>query len=96
MVVGTCTIELHLPGIHSLKQKRSCLKSLTARLHKTFNVSAAEVGLHDVWQSSTLGASVTSTTAVHATQVLENMVLWIEQNRPDVMVVDYHVEIVHF
>ncbi len=95
MVVGTCMIELDLPGIGSLKEKRSCLKGLIARLHKTFHAAVAEVDLHDVWQSSTLGAAVVSTTAPHAERVLENMVHWIEQHRPDVMVVDYHVETIH-
>ncbi|MBN1963421.1 MAG: DUF503 domain-containing protein, partial [Anaerolineae bacterium] len=91
MVIGTCRIELDLPGIHSLKQKRSCIKSLKARLHREFNVSVAEVDLHEVWQSSTLGAAVVSTTEPHAEAVLNNMVAWIEQNRPDVMVVDWDV-----
>lgn len=96
MVVATCVIELDLPGIGSLKQKRSCLKSLVARLHRNFNVSAAEVDLHDVWQSSSVGVSVVSNSAVHAERVLQNMIVWIEQNRPDVTVVDYHIEVIHF
>lgn len=96
MVVATCVIELDLPGIGSLKQKRSCLKSLVTRLHRTFNVSAAEVDLHDVWQSSSVGVSVVSNSAVRAERVLQNMIVWIEQNRPDVTVVDYHIEVIHF
>jgi uncharacterized protein YlxP (DUF503 family) len=96
MIVGACQIELDLPGISSLKQKRSCLKSLIAQLHKRFHVAAAEVDLHDVWQSSTLGVVTVSTSAVHARQVLENVVRWIEDNRPDMMVVDYNVESMHF
>ncbi len=95
MIIGSCRIELHLPGIRSLKQKRSCLRSLKARLHKEFNVSVAEVDLHDVWQSSTLGASVVSTTGVHAERVLDNVVLWIEQHRPDVDVLVHDIEIIH-
>lgn len=52
MVIGVCTIELHLPGIGSLKQKRSILKPLLARLHNTFNISAAEIERKDSWQST--------------------------------------------
>lgn len=95
MVVSTCQVELDLPGIESLKQKRSCLKSLAARLHREFNVSAAEVGLHDVWQSSTLGLAVVSTSADHGEHVLESAVRWIEEHRPDVTVIDYQIESVH-
>lgn len=95
MVIGTCTIELYLPGIQSLKEKRSCLKSLIARLHREYNVSAAEVGLHDVWQSATVGMCVVSTSASHAEQMLETVLGWIERNRPDVMIVDAPIEVVH-
>ncbi len=95
MIVGTCLIELDLPGIGSLKQKRSCLKSLIAQVHKKFHVSAAEIDLHDVWQSSTLGVAVVSNGSVHAERVLESVVRWIEDNRPDVLIIDYHVESIH-
>ena len=94
MVIGTSVIELHLPGIRSLKQKRSVLKGLIARVHKHFNVSCGEVDLHDVWQSAALGVAVISTSAIHAENVLENVVGWIELHRPDVMVIDHTVEII--
>jgi hypothetical protein len=44
MVIGACSLELHLPGNGSLKGKRQVIKSLLARLRKEFNVSVAEVG----------------------------------------------------
>ncbi len=94
MVIGTSIIELNLPGIQSLKQKRSVLKGLSARVHRQFNVSCGEVALHDVWQSAALGVAVVSTSAVHAESVLENVVAWIEHNRPDLLVVDHTVEII--
>lgn len=94
MVIGASIIELDLPGIHSLKQKRSVLKGLIARVHKEFNVSCAEVGLHDTWQSSALGVVVASTSAAHAQNVIENVVAWIERYRPDVQVIDHTMEIV--
>ncbi|MBN2472146.1 MAG: DUF503 domain-containing protein [Anaerolineae bacterium] len=95
MVIGSCRIELDLPGISSLKHKRSVLKGLIAQVHKKFHVAAAEVDLHDVWQSSTLGLAVVSTSATHAEAVLENVVRWIEDTRPDMMVVDYDIESLH-
>lgn len=95
MIVGTCVIELHLPGVQSLKEKRGIIKSLTAQMQKKFNAVVAEVGFHDVWQSSTIGVAVVSTSAVHATQWLENMVTWIEHYRPDVDVVEHDIETMH-
>jgi uncharacterized protein len=96
MIIGACTIEINLPGIDSLKETRSLLKGLIARLHKEFHVSAAEVDLHDVWQATTLGVATVTTNAVHAQQLLDNMVSWLEVNRPDIEVVDHYVEILHF
>ena len=95
MVIVAAMVELHLPGIGSLKEKRGTLKSLIARLHKTFNVAIAEVELHDVWQSATLGVAIVSTQSAHAEAVLENILRWIERNRPDVEILDHTLEIIH-
>ncbi len=72
------------------------LKTLLARLHKEFNVSAAEVDLHDAWQSSTIGVSTVSTSAAHAQSLLNNLIRWIETYRPDVEVIDHYVEVISF
>lgn len=95
MIIGVCVIELHLPGIGSLKAKRSIIKSLASRLHREFNVSCAEIDQQDVWQSAMLGVAVVSTAAGHNQGVLENVVKWIEINRPDVMIVKHRIEIIH-
>ncbi|NDJ54541.1 MAG: DUF503 domain-containing protein [Chloroflexi bacterium] len=95
MVVGTSIIQLHLPGIKSLKEKRSVLKGLINRLHKEFNIACAEVEFHDVWQSSGIGIAVISTSTKHAKAVIDNVVNWIELNRPDLSVIDYSMEILH-
>ena len=50
MLVAVGTWELHLPGCHSLKEKRGILKPLTSRLGKTLNVSVAETAHQDRWQ----------------------------------------------
>ena len=49
-MVAVGTWELHLPGCHSLKEKRGILKPLTTRLGKTLNVSVAETAYQDLWQ----------------------------------------------
>ncbi|MBZ0316709.1 MAG: DUF503 domain-containing protein [Anaerolineae bacterium] len=95
MVIGSCTLELYLPGIQSLKEKRSCLKSLIARVHREFNVSVAEVDLQDVWQSATVGMAVVSNNADHAEKMLEAVCGWIERNRPDITIIEAAIEVVH-
>jgi len=96
MVIGACTIELELPGVASLKEKRSVLKTLIARLHREFNISAAEVDMQDEWDATVLGISSVSNDAAHAQKWLQNVIEWIEKYRPDLEVVDHYVEIIHF
>ncbi|MBO9308158.1 MAG: DUF503 domain-containing protein [Chloroflexi bacterium] len=85
-----------MPGVASLKEKRGILKALLARLHREFNVSAAEVALHDVWQSASIALATVSTSAAHANNLLENALGWLEHNRPDLDMVAHSIEIVPF
>jgi uncharacterized protein YlxP (DUF503 family) len=96
MVIVAATIELNLPGIASLKEKRRVLKPLIARLHKTFNIAVAEVALHDVWQSATLGIAVVSTASGHAESKLETILGWIERNWPHIEIMDHTFEVIHY
>jgi uncharacterized protein YlxP (DUF503 family) len=92
MIIGVCTIELHLPGNGSLKGKRRVLKSIIARVSREFNVSIAEVDHQDVWQSAVLGVVCVSNGSDYVHGLLTKVVQWIEHNRPDVQVVDYSIE----
>jgi hypothetical protein len=51
--------ELHLEGCQSLKEKRSVLKSLLARLSK-LNLAVAEVEHQDLWQRAGIAATTVS------------------------------------
>jgi len=57
MVVGISQITLHLPGCHSLKDKRQVIKSLVTRIRHQFEVAIAEVEEQDRWQIAKLGVS---------------------------------------
>jgi len=93
MIIGACSINLHMPGNGSLKDKRRILKSVISRVHNEFNVAVAEVDGHDSWTSATLGVACVSTSAAHAHQILEHVVAWIENSRLDATVLDYQIEI---
>lgn len=92
-IIGVCTIRLYLPGTGSLKEKRSILKSMLNRLHNTFNVSAAEVDQHDVWQSAVIAIATVSNANLHSQQVIDNALRWIESNFPDAYIVSSETEI---
>ena len=57
MVIGCCCVKFYLHGNNSLKGKRRVVRALKDRLKNDFNVSVAEVGDQDVWQSINLGIS---------------------------------------
>ncbi len=87
MVIGVRSFELHLAGAHSLKDKRSVIKSLKDRLHNEFNVSVAETGRHDVWQTAELTVCLVSTDRRHAQSILEAVDKFVASN-PFCRVVD--------
>ncbi len=91
-VVGLCTIQLSLPGHRSLKEKRSALKPLIAFVRREFNVSVAEVGSQDAWQSATLAVAAVSNDHAYVSGLFDKIVREIEHSRPDVFIVDWRVE----
>ena len=60
MFVGIVRIELHIPGVSSLKGKRSVVRSLKERIRQRVHAAVAEVDHQDLWQRATLGAAVVS------------------------------------
>jgi uncharacterized protein YlxP (DUF503 family) len=92
MIIATCTIQLSLFGVNSLKGKRRILKSILSRLPRQFNVAVAEIDHQDLWQSAVIGLVTVGNDAGHLHSVLEKAVAWIEQSRPDVPIDDYSIE----
>lgn len=54
MTLGLLQARLSIPEARSLKDKRAVLRSLKDRIRNEMNVSAAEVGDADLWQSARL------------------------------------------
>ena len=92
MIVGVARITLELPGAHSLKEKRSVVKSLLARLQNRFNVSAAEVEAQDTWGIAVIGLTCTSTSGRHADEMLASALRFVEQNGAEYYVSDVQTE----
>jgi hypothetical protein len=93
MIIGVCTLEIYLPGVVSLKEKRSIVKSLLARVRQQFNVSIAEVEDHDSHGRAVIGIACVSTEAAHAHKQIQTVVRWIEDQRPDLPLGAYEVEL---
>jgi len=95
LTIGVCRVRLRLPENQSLKGKRQVLKSLLARLHNKFNVSAAEVDDHDSWQLASIAVACTSNGDRHADEVLASVISFIRSERLDAEIVDYETELIH-
>jgi uncharacterized protein YlxP (DUF503 family) len=93
MVIGACTVELHLPGNGSLKDKRRVLKPILAHLRREFNLATAEVAHQDLWQSAQVALVTIANDPGRAHAVLERAIRWIETYHPEVQVVDWEIEI---
>lgn len=72
MFIGLLTLELLIHDAHSLKDKRTVVNSLLGRLRSRFNVSAAQIDDHDLWQRATLAVAVVSNDATVANAVLNH------------------------
>ena len=73
MIVAVERFDLRIPGVHSLKQKRHVLKTLTAALRQTFAVSVAEVEYQDLWQRAAIAVAVVGGQEYHLRRVLREV-----------------------
>ena len=91
--VGLLTVELYVPGITSLKEKRGVIKPIMARLRKEYNISVAEVEDLDQLGHAVLAVVAVSPSAdyVHGllTRAADSIAAW----RLDAELIDYQIEL---
>jgi uncharacterized protein YlxP (DUF503 family) len=63
---------------HSLKGKRGVIKSIQARVSNQFNVSVAECGDQDLWQSAVLGFSAVGSSRQIVEATLQKVVDFVD------------------
>ena len=80
MVVGVLRLSLFIGGSGSLKERRRVVKSLKDRIRSRFNVSVADVGEQDLWQSATLGVAVVASDGRLADEVLSKVARIVESD----------------
>ena len=90
--VGLLTVEIYVPGITSLKEKRGVIKPLVARLRKDFNVSVAEVEDQDQLGHSVIAVAAVSPSGDYVHGLLERIAESIAAWRLDAELVDYQSE----
>jgi uncharacterized protein len=95
MAVGVLRIELRLPDVHSLKEKRGRIKRVINQIKTTYNASAAEVDKNDLWQETVIGVSVVGNDSAFVNSCLDQILNFVENMDAGVLV-DQEIEIIHF
>jgi hypothetical protein len=93
MHIGILTLYLQIPGCTSLKEKRSRLKPLLARLHREFNISVAEVDRQDAWQEALIACVLVSNDNGFTQRSLQTVSHWVETNWPDMVLMENRIEL---
>ena len=80
MKILAMTFRLYAPWVHSLKEKRMIVKSLTAKLQNRFHVSAAEIDEQDAHQFIVIGAAAIVPHNAMADSLMAEITRFIEEN----------------
>jgi len=81
VIVALLSVELHVPGSQSLKDKRMVLRRIKDRLKK-FNVAVSEVEHQDLWQRAALAVVTVGTDQPHVDRELAAVADEIERVEP--------------
>ena len=92
MVYAVLVLDLRLSDCRSLKDKRSILKPLLHKLHREFNVSAAEVDKNEAWNDSTIAVGLISNEKSYAESCLAKIPDFIVRYFTDIDILKYSIQ----
>lgn len=67
-------VECVIYNTHSLKDKRSVIKPLIARIRKDFNVSISEIDFQDLWQRTKFAIVTVANELLHAEKIIQEVI----------------------
>ena len=73
MIVYLAEIECIFYDTQSLKDKRSMIKRMIAKIRRDFNVSISEVGYYDLWQRTKLAIVTVTNEQKYAEQIMQEV-----------------------
>ena len=84
MTMNVLAVELsmRLFDSNSLKDKRSVVKSILAKMHQRYNVSIAEVSAQDMLNQAVIGLAVVNSSRVLCQKIVDKIIEEIESNYP--------------
>ena len=95
MHVAVAYISFRVPDSRSLKTRRQAAQSLIQRIRGRFNVSVAQDAGADgnAWQSVTLTVSCVGVSENQTRSLIDDVVDFVIEVRPDLEVLDYQIEV---
>ena len=94
--IGKARVTLYFEDTFSLKDKRSEVKRITQRLRNQFNAGIAEIEDLDDMRAATLGVVVVSTSAPHASQMVNTIIEAIDRLLDTSTLGDIETELIPF
>ncbi len=80
MEIAVLEITLHLGWVHSLKEKRSEIKSILAGICNRFNASAAESHMQELHQMAGITVAMLTHDRAMGDSMMEKVLSFVEQN----------------
>jgi uncharacterized protein len=94
MVVGCGRIRLRLFEVHSLKAKRSIVRSILARIQHQFRAAAAETGLNDSHDWAEIGFALVGNDTAQINSRVDKVFNCVDL-MGRAMIADTSIEIIH-
>ncbi|MGI6536895.1 MAG: DUF503 domain-containing protein [Caldicoprobacterales bacterium] len=91
ITLSVITVRLYAPWVHSLKEKRMIVKSLTEKLRNRYNVSVIESDAQNIHQTIIISIAFLANNSALADSISEKICSFIENNT-DAEVVDINIE----
>ncbi|MBO8131149.1 MAG: DUF503 domain-containing protein [Candidatus Marinimicrobia bacterium] len=91
MTIGYLQLDLYLPGVNSIKHKRSVVSSIKNRLRNKYNIAIAEMNANSHWSRVSLGITTLSDSYNIVNNILNDVERYIEANF-EVSIINRNIE----
>jgi uncharacterized protein len=71
VIVCALRIDLHLPQVHSLKEKRAVIRPIIDGARNRHHVAAAETDHQDLWQRAEIGMALVGSSHHHVGELAD-------------------------